>query len=179
MVIWLIGLAGAGKTSIGRALYRSIRARDPATVFLDGDQVREAFGNDLGFSLEDRRVNGWRICRICALLDAQSINVVCATLSQFHDQQSWNRATMRQYFEVFIDVSMNTLIKRDQKGLYSGARSGSIENVVGVDMPFPRPIAPDLILDNDRENGDFAMLSADILAAISKRFAGWPEVPTP
>jgi adenylylsulfate kinase-like enzyme len=40
MVIWLIGLAGAGKTSIGRHLHALLKARNPATALLDGDDLR-------------------------------------------------------------------------------------------------------------------------------------------
>src|SRR5882757_1142044 len=100
MVIWLIGLAGAGKTSIGKALYQRLKTERQSTVFLDGDLVREIMGNDLGHTLEDRRKNGWRICRLCSYLDKQGIDVVCATLNQFHEQQRWNRENLERYFEV-------------------------------------------------------------------------------
>jgi adenylylsulfate kinase len=151
MVIWLIGLAGAGKTTVGRALYEQIKLRDPATVFLDGDHVREIMGDDLGHSLEQRRQNGLRITRLCRYLDRQGINVVCAILSLFEEQQRWNRKNYSDYFEVFIDVPMDVLVVRDQKGLYSGAKAGRIPNVAGVDIPFTRPANPDMIVRNDRD----------------------------
>jgi adenylylsulfate kinase-like enzyme len=175
MVVWLIGLAGAGKTSIGRALYKLVRDRDPATVFIDGDHVRNIMGHDLGYSLEDRRANGWRICRLCAYLDQQNINVVCATLSQFHDQQQWNRAEYSRYFEVFVDVPMETLVRRDQKGLYTGALAGTVKNVVGVDMPFPAPLAPDLVLANGEPVDDFGLLAGRIFAELSERYPSWEQ----
>jgi cytidine diphosphoramidate kinase len=168
MVIWLIGLAGAGKTSIGKALYQRLKADNPSTVFLDGDQVREITGNDLGHTLEDRRKNGWRICRLCAYLEQQGIDVVCATLSQFHEQQGWNRSNFARYFEVFIDVPLEVLIRRDQKGLYSGALAGTIRDVVGLDMPFPPPLAPDLILQNGQHNGDFSSMAEMIIEAMRR-----------
>ena len=43
---------------------------------------------------------------------------------------------------------MEELQRRDQKGLYSGALKGEIQNVVGVDIPFVKPNA-DIILLND------------------------------
>lgn len=149
MVIWLIGLAGAGKTTLGRALYAKLKARDPATVFLDGDHVREIMGQDLGHTLEDRRRNGERVCRICQYLDRQDITVVCSILSLFEDQRQWNRAHFSQYFEVFIEVPMTVLEQRDQKGLYSGARAGRIANVAGFDIPFTPPANPDAVVRND------------------------------
>lgn len=172
MVIWLIGLAGAGKTTIGRALYEQIKSLDSATVFLDGDQVREIMGRDLGHSLEQRRQNGLRVTRLCAYLDRQGINVVCAILSLFEEQQRWNRENYSDYFEVFIDVPMEVLAARDQKGLYSGAKAGRISDVAGFDIPFMPPANPDMIVRNDREVGQINTVVAAILDRVRPRPKG-------
>lgn len=170
MVFWIIGLAGAGKTTIAKALYSDLKAKDHSTVLLDGDAIREIMDGDLGFSLEDRRKNGWRICRMCHYLDKQGINVVCATLSQFHEQQAWNRENLSDYYEVFVDVDMEVLIHRDQKGLYSGALAGRVANVVGVDMPFPPPELPDLIIKNSEPVSDFSPYVKKILMGFQEKY---------
>lgn len=174
MVFWIIGLAGAGKTTIAKALYAQLKQENPSTVLLDGDAIREIMGGDLGFTLEDRRCNGWRICRLCKYLDDQGINVVCATLSQFHEQQDWNREHFGRYFEVYLDVDMEVLIQRDQKGLYSGALAGKIENVVGVDMPFPPPVSPDLCLTNSVPVEHFSTFVDKILGGYQAKFGTAP-----
>lgn len=150
MVIWLIGLAGAGKTAIGSELYERLKAQKPNVVFLDGDNFRKIMGDDLGHDLDDRHRNAWRMCRFCKYLDDQNIDVVCAILSLFHDTQEWNRQNYSEYLEVFIDVPMDVLFARDQKGLYSGARAGRIKNVAGMDLHFEPPAAPDLVVSNGR-----------------------------
>ena len=152
LVVWLIGLAGAGKTTIGKKVFRKMKTLRPNTVFLDGDSVRKILGTDLGHSVEDRRKNAWRICRLCQYLDNQNINVICSILSIFHDTQEWNRENYESYFEVFIDVPMEILIERDQKGLYSGSINKTVESVVGMDIPFSPPPNADLILQNYGEN---------------------------
>lgn len=149
MVVWLIGLAGAGKTTIGRALYSKLRERKPNVVFLDGDDVRRIMGNDLGHSLEERHQNAWRICRMCEYFDRQGIDVVCAILSIFPDTRAWNREQYSRYVEVYIDVPMAQLQARDQKGLYSRAAAGEVRDVAGVDLPFEPPSGPDVVLRND------------------------------
>ena len=116
MVIWLIGLAGVGKTSIGKALSAKLKESRSSTVFIDGDDVRQIMGGDLGYALEDRRKNGWRICRLCNYLDQQGIDVVCATLSQFHEQQSWNRRDESQEIE-HAEPPRSLLIRRHPKPL--------------------------------------------------------------
>lgn len=149
MVTWIVGLAGSGKSTLGRALVERLRAAGRTVVLLDGDAVRAAFGNDLGHTLAERAANGRRIAGLCALLEAQGIEVVACVLAIDPEQLARNRATFRTYVEVFLDVPWPVLEARDQKGLYSGARAGRIPNVVGVDIPFPRPVAPDLVLGQD------------------------------
>ena len=170
MVIWLIGLAGAGKTSIGKALYRLERSRRTNVVFFDGDHFRTIMGDDLGHTIEDRWVNAWRICRLCQYLDSQGIDVVCAILSLFHETQAWNRLNLKQYFEVYVDVPMDVLIQRDQKGLYSSAIGGRIRNVVGVDIPFKPPPSADLVIDNSRPTDSFVPLARRILDRVDEKF---------
>jgi cytidine diphosphoramidate kinase len=151
MIVWVIGLAGAGKTTIGQALYNQLKAQNPKTVFLDGDHIRQIFGNDLSHTIEDRRKNGERICQLCNFFDNEGIDAVCAVLSLFPDQQAWNRKNFSSYFEIFVDTSWKTLLRRDQKGLYSDAQSGQIQNVVGVDIPFEPPPNPDMIIEGDSD----------------------------
>lgn len=170
MVIWIIGLAGAGKTTVGRALHALLQQGGRTVAFLDGDHVREMMDNDLGHTLEDRRRNGRRMSRICHYLDSQGIDVVCATLSQFDEHQGWNRANNSRYFEVYLDVPMAVLEARDQKGLYSGARAGKIRDVVGVDMPFPPPKNPDMVIAG-LDTPD--TMARNILAQIHRRHPNW------
>jgi adenylylsulfate kinase len=167
MVIWLIGLSGAGKTSIGRELCRYWKERAPQTVLVDGDEIRRIFQHDRdeqAYTLEGRRRNAERIRELCAWLDRQDINVVCCILSLFEDVHAWNRATYSRYFEVFVDAPMDAVIARDVKGLYGPALRGETRNVVGVDIPFPRPAQPDMTIDN---SGAFdpAAIARRILAA--------------
>jgi adenylylsulfate kinase len=149
MVIWLIGMSGAGKTAVGRALYARLKPVVRNLVFLDGDLLREVWGDELGHSVAARRINADRIGALCRMLDQQDIHVICAVLSIFPAAQAWNRANYRQYFEVYLRVSEEELHRRDVRGLYRQALAGTRENVVGVDIPFPEPPSPDLVVDNE------------------------------
>ena len=41
MVVWLVGLSGAGKSTIGRELYSKWKLLSPNTVLIDGDEIRD------------------------------------------------------------------------------------------------------------------------------------------
>ena len=148
MVVWIIGLSGAGKTTLAEEVVAQVRRVQRNVVLIDGDMVREAFGNDLGHTMEDRRINARRICRLGKLLSDQGIHVVCAILSLFPETREWNRANLENYYEVFIDTPMQDLVQRDSKGIYRRFSSGEIYDVAGMDLKFQRPDNADLIIDN-------------------------------
>jgi adenylylsulfate kinase len=151
MVIWLIGLSGAGKTTIGKSVYREWKNREPNTVLVDGDEIREIFSQDNSgsdYSIAGRRKNAERIKQLCAWLDRQGINVVCNILLLFGDVSKWNRENLSGYLEVYVSTPLDVVKARDSKGLYSAAEKGKMKNVVGVDIPFPTPTSPDIIIDN-------------------------------
>ena len=168
MIIWLIGLSGAGKTFIGKELATTLKAEHDNLVYLDGDILRDVWGDSLGHTIEARKINAKRISKLCHMFDQQGIHVVATVLSIFPEWQTWNRQNFKQYFEVFVDTDLETLKKRDSKGLYAKAMAGELENVVGIDIPFPRPKNPDLILANSTP--------LDKPGALAKKIIG--ELPT-
>lgn len=151
MVYWITGLSGAGKTTIGKLFYKKLREENTDTVFLDGDALRKVLGDDLGYSREERERCAMRYSRLCALLEEQGINVVCCTISMFDNVRAWNRANIHNYIEIYVKASMDTLLDRDQKGLYSGNTNEESKEVVGVHINYEEPKCPDLILGNDGE----------------------------
>lgn len=166
MVIWCIGLSGSGKTTLGREIARQLRARQPNTVLLDGDELREVFGHVRdaeAYTVEGRRVNAERIVALCKLLDSQSINVVCCILSIFAEMRDKNRGRFSRYFEIFMDAPLDVLEARDVKGLYASARRGRTRNVVGIDIPFERPTRSDMVIDSSRNTADVKQLAAEVL----------------
>src|SRR5580700_2919852 len=144
-VYWITGLSGAGKTSIGRALAAHLEVSGSRVVFLDGDTLRAAVSSDLGYSAEDRRSAAMRNGMLCRMLAQQGLDVVCSTISLFHDVQRWNRENIDLYTEIFVRVPLEELKRRDIKGIYADDRRA---NVVGLDIPAETPETPDLVLDN-------------------------------
>ena len=169
MITWIIGLSGSGKTSIAECLVVKLRETNKSTVLVDGDAVRLIWGDQTSHSISGRRLNAQRISHLCSFLDKQGIDVVAAVLSIFPEWQKWNRINFSNYFEVFLDVSLEVVEKRDTKGLYKLARSGKLENMVGIDIPFIPPPNPDISLDSSGKNGGVVELADIIYNSISKK----------
>ncbi|MCI8844833.1 MAG: adenylyl-sulfate kinase [Lachnospiraceae bacterium] len=146
---WVTGLSGAGKTTIGSLLYKHLKEKYPNTVIFDGDALRQAFGNDLGYSAEDRFQCAMRYARLCKLLAEQDIHVVCCTISMFNQVREWNRRNIENYSEIYIEVPLPVLEKRNQKNLYQDVKDGIRGNVVGMDLELQLPEKPDIRLVND------------------------------
>ena len=147
MVIWITGLSGAGKTSLCNALSRRLKPCLPQLVLIDGDAVRQLFGDTLGHSEADRKEQIGRIQGLAKMLSDQGQVVLVAALYSHPDLLAWNRANLADYFEVYLDAPFDLVERRDSKGLYAGAAAGAIPHVVGVDIPWHAPQAPELRLD--------------------------------
>lgn len=148
-VYWLTGFSGAGKTTIGKRLYQSIKQKKSNVIFLDGDILREVYGNDLGHTREERYQVAMRNARLCHMISEQNIDVVCCTISMFDRVREWNRNHIANYMEIYLEVPIEVLHKRDQKGLYMSVKKGEEQNLVGVDLHLELPKNPHLVIHND------------------------------
>lgn len=174
MVIWVIGMSASGKTVLGNEMLKFLTSTGQPWLFIDGDRFRNILGEDLGFTVGDRRKVGERVSRLCLECSTQGINVMACILSIFHEHQEFNRIHIPDYREIFIDVSMENLIRRDNKNVYKKALAGQASNVVGVDIEFPRPKEPDIVVDNNCDTGDLTVMASEILKTLGLLNVSYP-----
>ncbi|WPZ36189.1 adenylyl-sulfate kinase [Thalassobaculum sp. OXR-137] len=146
---WITGLSGSGKTTIARALVKKLDIEKIPVVHFDGDELRSIFNAESSFDNLARLELAHRYSRLCEVVTKRGVDVVCSTMSLFHEIHVANRSRFPRYREIFLDVPMSVLEQRDQRGLYSGARAGRATNVVGVNSAVEIPTAPNLVLVND------------------------------
>ena len=53
MILWITGISGSGKTTIGKYFFKKFQKKYKNTLFLDGDEFRSIFGNDLKYTIKD------------------------------------------------------------------------------------------------------------------------------
>ncbi len=151
-LFWITGLSGSGKTTFAKKLVEKLELKKERTVLIDGDVIREIFDNESDYSKEARLKTAYHYSKLSKFLVKQNLNVVCSTISLFHEIQKWNRKNISNYIEIFVKVEMAELIKRDSKKIYSKALNGELKNVVGIDIKPEFPNNPNLILDNISED---------------------------
>lgn len=167
MIIFISGLSSSGKTTIGRHVYELWKQQTKTVLLVDGDEVREVLSHDnpdTAFTVEARHKLAWRYAHLCKWLDRQDMHAVCCTISYFDDVRRFNRNELSKYFEVFHDVSMEALIRRDKKDIYARGLRGEMKNIVGLDLMLSPPTTPDLHIKNDADLDDPMHIAEQIFA---------------
>ena len=146
--LWLLGLSGAGKTSIANALIADFQVNNKKSILLDGDVLRTGLNNNLGFSEDDRTENVRRTAEVAKLFLAEGYWVIVALITPLESMRASNRAILgKTYVEIFIDTTLEICQARDPKGLYAKAARGEITHFTGIDSPFEIPQNADLVVN--------------------------------
>ena len=157
-VVWLTGLSGSGKSTIGNALEKKLARMNRHTFLLDGDNVRHGLNKDLGFTEADRVENIRRVGEVAKLMTDAGLIVITAFISPFRAERDMVRAMMQpgEFVEVFVDTPLSVAEDRDVKGLYAKARAGKLKNFTGIDSPYEPPLSPELRIDTTAMTPDEA-----------------------
>src|SRR5256885_9694559 len=150
--LWFTGLSGAGKSTIAEIVESELRERGYKVEVLDGDVVRTTLSKGLGFSKEDRDTNVRRIGYVARLLSRNGVVAITAAISPYRDvRDEVRQAHEAPFVEVFVDCTIDELVRRDRKGLYAKALKGELQNFTGVSDPYEPPLSPDIAVHSDRE----------------------------
>ncbi|KAL2082917.1 hypothetical protein ACEWY4_020690 [Coilia grayii] len=148
--VWLTGLSGAGKTTVGFALEEYLVSHGIPCYSLDGDNIRHGLNKNLGFTAEDREENIRRIAEVAKLFADAGLVCITSFISPFTKDRAEARSIHEKaglpFFEVFVNAPLEVCESRDVKGLYKKARAGEIKGFTGIDSDYERPDAPELVL---------------------------------
>jgi adenylylsulfate kinase len=151
-VLWLTGMSGAGKSTLAFALRSQLEPHQPVEV-LDGDEVRTHLSRGLGFSREDREENVRRIGYVARLLARHGVAVIVAAISPYRSSREEVRRLTAEFgspfVEVYVQADLDTLIRRDVKGLYKKALAGEIPQFTGISAPYESPETPEVVVCSD------------------------------
>lgn len=152
-VFWVYGLSGAGKTTLGRGLERTLFDLGFATAYLDGDEIRSGLNFNLGYSLDARTENVRRAAHAGRLLLDAGLVVVAAFMTPTAAMRELARSIIggTDFDEIFLDCPASECERRDVKGLYAQARKGMLRDLPGKGFVFEVPDAPDLQLNTETQ----------------------------
>src|SRR3989344_465512 len=151
VVILINGISASGKTTIALGLKNFLEKQENRNVqIIDGDISRDFFGNDLGYS-EEERFNAFKRNIFGAyLLSNQGVDVILSIMVSRNEFREFMRNKL-DFIEIFLDADIEDCIKNDPKGVYKKVMQFDNPHMPGLDIPFQKPENPDLILNPYKE----------------------------
>ena len=141
MIIWITGLPGSGKTTLGRNLKTILEIKvSNNIVILDGDNIRSILPYQISYSNEDRIKLGFFYSKLALLIEQSNCIVICSFLALFHSVQEHTRLKAKDYFEIFLDPSLDELVKINKKGLYSDGSDYMLKQFTKHEFPKNREV---------------------------------------
>lgn len=154
--LWLTGLSGSGKSTIGVALEHALISRKVLAYRLDGDNVRHGLNANLGFGADDRTENIRRIGEVAKLFADAGVVTISSFISPYQRDRDQVRKIHEDagltFLEVFIDTPIEVCEQRDPKGLYKKARAGEIKGFTGIDDPYEAPTSAEVHVRTDKQS---------------------------
>ena len=141
--LWITGLSASGKTTVSTMVHAALSKQFTNTLLLDGDQLRRVFGKTKGdYGRNERIDTALTYSRLAKELASQGAFIIMAVIGMYKDVHSWNRDNIDNYRDVFLDVPMQELFRRDPKGLYKQYKAKQIQNIAGLDLKVDEPENP-------------------------------------
>ena len=71
--------------------------------------------------------NAFKYARISLLLANQGFCVITSVIGMFEEIYNWNKKNLPGYYEIFLDIPLEELKKRDSKGIYKKFEEGNLK----------------------------------------------------
>ena len=165
MIIWITGLPGSGKTTLANKIKSIIEKKTSNNVvLLDGDNIRNILPYEISYSNEERRKLAFFYSKLALLIEQSNSIVICSFVALFHSVQYHTRLNANDYFEIFLDPSIDELVKINKKNLYSDGSDYMLKQFTKHEFPKN----PELRLNNIL-NGIYQDHSSEIIKKLFKK----------
>jgi len=144
--LWIMGLAGSGKSTIANLTQQSLKAKGINTIWLDGDELRNIL-NIQGHSLAQRRVIGLIYLKLCSILIKQGYNVILSSIGMQKIFEDVGKDIMSNYHQILIKTNLDLIVDSNSREFYSNNEL----NIMGLDIS-PESLDYDLVINNDLKN---------------------------
>ena len=142
-VVWITGLSGSGKTTINKIIFTKLKKKYRNILFLDGDNLRKEYKiKKNSFDNKSRKKIGLFYSKLCKKYSDEGKLVLISVMALIKEVHSWNKKNIKNYKEIFLDVPLKELIRRDPKKIYKKYFEGQYSNVAGFDLKYDIPKKP-------------------------------------
>jgi len=155
LVFWFTGLSGSGKTTVANGTKLLLEKKGYSVLMLDGDDIRRELHANLGFSEEDIKKNNSLIAGLCKKHRRDHDVILVPIISPYDISRKRARSLLSKgFYEIYFSADLDTVIKRDIKGLYSKAMRNEIDNLIGYSPGniYEAPENPDFSIDSAKSD---------------------------
>ncbi len=168
-IFWFTGLSGAGKSTLSLHAKDKLEANGRTVEILDGDNIRASYNIKLGFKREDIEKNNINIVKICKAQRKNYDVLLVPVISPIDHFRKMARKMLEPVFHlIYLSSSIDSLRKRDPKGLYSKADKGEIDDLIGYSQTSPYEVPADADLKLDTSSPATLELSVETIVEFIK-----------
>ena len=150
-VFWIMGPTSSGKTTLAKLLHKEILASEKCALHYDGDEVRETFGKNFGFTNHDRLLVVKTLVYTAKKGVEAGLNVVVSALTAYEDARLFIKKNIKHLIVIYLRCSISECVRRDPKGLYAREKKGEINTLVGASSIYHEPLYPDIIIETENK----------------------------
>ncbi len=148
VTVWLTGLMGSGKSTIGCALERRLFDDGRLVTLYDGENTRLGLNKDLDFSADDRAENARRAAEVAKLFNEAGMISISTLLSPSDEDRGIACSIVGEdrFLLIYLSAPVEVCKERAPHRIYEKAEEGEIKVFPGVNAPYDVPESPDLVL---------------------------------
>lgn len=146
-------MSGSGKSTLAEYIRDTCQKEGYRVRIIDGDDIRDKDAKKLGFGLQDVEVNNLRIARLCLESKDNGFDLILVpVISPYDEVRKITRSLLGPYYHlVYVETDIDSLKKRDTKGLYKASDQGLINDLIGYSEinPYDKPSDADFVVNTD------------------------------
>ena len=149
-------MSGSGKSTLAEYIRDTYQKEGYSVSIIDGDDIRDKDTEKLGFGRQDVEVNNLRIARLCLESKDNGFDLILVpVISPYDEIRKITRSLLESYYHlVYVETDIDSLKKRDTKGLYKAADQGLINDLIGYSEinQYDKPSDADFVVNTDNNS---------------------------
>ena len=150
-VIWITGYSSAGKTTVSKQVELELKKLNYKTIYLDGDELRDIFGNSWKFNKKSRIELAYVYFRLCRHLSSQGYVVIISAVAMFDELFIWVKENIPNAIQIYLKVPKDDRKERDAVTKKIFLKTDMLKN----DDLYNEPKNADLLIENFGKNNMF------------------------